>query len=486
SSSSSSSSSESSVNLMGTVNTSSDPLTVRSGAGSNYSKIGSLKKGTTFVITAKVKDSAGKYWYKLTYGDSVGYVSSSYVTTSSSSTSSATPVTFQIGTTTADSGLNVRSGAGTSYKILTVLPKGSTVTVTGSAKASNGKIWYKYAYSSSQAGYICSDYLKVKTVTSDKEFEAYLNSQGFHESYKAGLRALHAEHPEWVFKGVKVGYSWSTALSKESVVGRNLVSSSAPVSHRSTASGSYNSKTKKWTKFDGSWYSADKDVIAYYMDPRNFLNESGIYQFMTHSYDSKSQNANTVAAVIKGSFMQSKNPGGGYSSYSTLINAAGKAAGVNPNVLAAMIIQEQGWNGSSLVSGTYKGYTGYYNFFNIGAYTTSTMNAVQRGLWYAKGSGTGATSYSRPWNTPYKSIKGGAQFYYNEYVSENQDSYYSKKFNVYNGSSKVGTHQYMTYVAAAASEGSIVKRAYASNSDYPVVFEIPIYNSMPSTSCVLP
>lgn len=478
---------ETNVNLMGTVNTSSDPLTVRSGPGSSYSSIGTIKKGTTFVITSKAKDSSGKYWYKFNYGDTVGYVSSSYVTTSNASSSSSTEaVTFQIGTTTAESGVNVRSGAGTSYSILTVLDKGSVVTVTGSAKASNGKVWYSYKYSSSKTGYICSDYLTVKKITSDKEFEAYMTTQGFPESYKAGLRALHAAHPEWVFKAVKVGYSWKDALRKESVVGRNLVSSSAPTKHRSTASGSYNSKTKKWTKFDGSWYSADSKVIAYYMDPRNFLNESGIYQFMTHSYDSKSQNSNTVAAVIKGSFMQSRNPGGGYSSYATLINDAGKAAKVNPNVLAAMIIQEQGWNGSSLVSGTYKGYTGYYNFFNIGAYTTSSMNAVQRGLWYAKGSGKGATSYSRPWNTPYKSIKGGAQFYYEEYVSNNQDSYYSKKFNVYNGLSKVATHQYMTFVAAAASEGNIVKKAYAGNSNYPVVFEIPVYNSMPTTNCVLP
>ena len=484
---SSTGSSETGINLMGTVNTANDPLTVRSGPGSSYSSIGTLKKGTTFVITSKAKDSSGKYWYKFDYGDTVGYVSSSYVTTSSAgSSSSAEAVTFKVGTTTAESGVNVRSGAGTSYSVLTVLSKGSVVTVTGSAKASNGKVWYKYKYSSSKSGYICSDYLSVKTITSDKEFEAYMTTQGFPESYKAGLRALHAEHPEWVFKAVKVGYSWKDALDKESVVGRNLVSSSAPTKHRSTAKGSYNSKTKKWTRFDGSWYAANSKVIAYYMDPRNFLDESGIYQFMTHSYDSKSQNSNTVAAVIKGSFMQSKKPGGGYSTYSALIRDAGKAAKVNPNVLAAMIIQEQGWNGSSLVSGTYKGYTGYYNFFNIGAYTTSTMNAVQRGLWYAKGSGKGATSYSRPWNTPYKSIKGGAQFYYEEYVSNNQDSYYSKKFNVYNGKSNVGSHQYMTFVAAAASEGNIVKRAYESNSNYPVVFEIPVYNSMPATNCVLP
>lgn len=105
------------------------------------------------------------------------------------------------------------------------------------------------------------------------------------------------------------------------------------------------------------------------------------------------------------------------------------------------------------------------------------MNAIQRGLWYAKRQG---------WNTPYKSIIGGAETYAKYYVKNNQDSYYTKKFNVKNGLGKVATHQYMTYVAAAASEGSIVKRAYSGNDNYPVVFEIPVYNNMPSTACRLP
>ena len=114
------------------------------------------------------------------------------------------------------------------------------------------------------------------------------------------------------------------------------------------------------------------------------------------------------------------------------------------------------------------------------------MNAIQRGLWYAKGSGVGATSYYRPWNTRYKSIKGGAKFYAEDYVNNRQDSYYTKKFNVKNGLAKVGLHQYMTNVAGAASEGSLVKRAYSSSSSYPVVFEIPVFNSMPSSVCTLP
>ncbi len=498
SSSSSSSIKVTKINKKAKVNISSGTLTVRKGPGTKYTSIGSLKKGKTFTATGQAKDASGTLWYRLTYNKKTGYVSSKYVKLSNSSSNSSSGsssssgngsnsgVTSQIGIITAGDGLNVRTGAGTGYSRLTILPKGTTVTIIGSDKDKNGKIWYKYKYSSDKTGYICSDYVTVKTITSDSEFEKYLSSQKFPESYKAGLRALHAEHPKWVFKAVNVGYSWSTALSAESVLGRNLVSASSPVSYRSTAAGSYNSKTKAWTRFDGSWYAANKTVIAYYMDPRNFLTEEGIYQFMTHTYDSKSQNANTVAAVIKGSFMEKKNPGGGYSSYASLINAVGKATGVNPNVLAAMIIQEQSWSGSSLVSGTYSGYKGYYNFFNVGAYTTGSMNAVQRGLWYAKGSGTGATSYSRPWNTPYKSIKGGAQFYAEGYVSNNQDSYYSKKFNVYNGSNKVGAHQYMTNVAGAASEGGIVKRAYTGNSNYPVTFEIPVYSSMPSTNCQLP
>lgn len=43
------------------------------------------------------------------------------------------------------------------------------------------------------------------------------------------------------------------------------------------------------------------------MDPRNFLNDTGVYQFMTHSYDGSNQNANTVAAVVKGTFMETRN-----------------------------------------------------------------------------------------------------------------------------------------------------------------------------------
>ncbi len=473
--------------LTGVVND--GPLRIRSGPGTNYKILGQYSKGKSVTIEGKETNSAGNLWYKITYNGKTGYLYSQYVTVNAESVTpdtsgdsaeekTAEVITFQLGTTTADEGLNVRKGPGTNYGRISLLSKGTSVTIIGSEKASNGKLWYKYQYSASQVGYICSDYVTVKTVSSDSEFEAYMTAQGFPESYKPGLRMLHAAHPTWTFKALKLDYSWSSALSKETAKpGTNLVSSSSPVSYRSTASGAYNSSTGAWTKYDGSWYAASPTVVAYYMDPRNFLSEEGIYQFMTHKYDASTQNESTVSAVISGSFMEGKNPGGGYSSYTSLLNTAGKNTGVNPNVLAAMIIQEQGWNGSSLVSGTYSGYEGYYNFFNIGAYTTSTMNAIQRGLWYAQQQG---------WDTPYKAIVGGAQFYANNYVNSNQDSYYTKKFNVKNGLSSVATHQYMTNVSGAATEGSIVKRAFNNNKTCPVAFEIPVYQNMPESACQLP
>ena len=110
------------------------------------------------------------------------------------------------------------------------------------------------------------------------------------------------------------------------------------------------------------------------------------------------------------------------------------------------------------------------------------MSAVTRGLWYAKQSG----SYGRPWNSVYKSIYGGALFYSKNYTKNKQDTYYYKKFNVKNGTSKIGTHQYMTNVSAAASEGKLLKSAFSSNSSYSAVIEIPIYTSMPTGACPLP
>ena len=467
--------SESSVNKKATVNE--GPLNVRSGPGGSYEKLGTLEEGKIITVLTKVINTAGEEWYKYTFASGkYGYVSVKYVQL-------GTGVSFKMGTVTTDSGisLNVRSGAGTGYSRLGSLASGSVVTVEGSKKDSKGKLWYSYEFSSTKDGWICSDYVTVKTVTSTPEFEAYMDGQGFPDSYKPALRALKEAHPEWVFKAYDVGCTWSAAVKKENAKpGINVVSKSSPKSYRSKDKDCYNSKTGVWSKYDGGWYSAHTDVIRYYMDPRNFLNETGIYQFLTHKYDSETQNTSTVNAVIKGTFMETRKPAktDGGSSFAAIINKAGKTSGVSPNVLAAMIIQEQGVKGSSgSISGKVKKYEGYYNFLNIGAWTTSTMTAVQRGLWYAKEEG---------WNSEYKSILGGAKTYYNNYIERNQYTFYTKKFNVMNGSSQIGVHQYMTNVEGAYGEGLQLKKAFPENYDGALTFVIPVYDSMPEDICDLP
>jgi hypothetical protein len=155
------------------------------------------------------------------------------------------------------------------------------------------------------------------------------------------------------------------------------------------------------------------------MDPRNFLNHGGIFQFMAHSYDGRTQNAEGLQGVLTGTFMGGEFPEETHLTYNDVLMEVGARTEVNPYVLASMILVEQGSNGTGgCISGTVKGYEGYYNFFNIGAYKSGSMSAVERGVWYASQSGT----YERPWNTRYKSILGGAIFYSQQYVQKNKNT----------------------------------------------------------------
>lgn len=532
--------------------------------------------------------------------------------------------------------LNVRGGPGTTYSVVGKLTYGSAVSITGQTTGSDGKVWYQIRFTKNGAqttGYIRSDYVKFPaTYQSDGNFEQYLTNQGFPESYKPGLRQLHAEYPNWVFTAQHTNLDWNEVIDNESVVGRNLVPGSSPSSWKSTDSGAYNWETGTWPSFDsGSWVAASREIVSYYMDPRNFLNEKYVFQFLKHRYNSSIHTIDGVRNMMQGTFldnsvdvsgsqssvgagvgpgMSSGNTGSGsgtvsggpgvsggtssggtgpgsagsgssgntggpgvsgstggsggtgsgssgalvqpgvspssdnsgvsvgapvgsgnsgvslqspsasinrketnrvgtaigpgatagpgvsgssggssgegsYSapiaSYAEIVMNAASRSGVNPYVLTAMILQEQGTNGSRGVSGTVAGYEGYYNFFNIEAYQSGSMSAIERGLWFASQSG----SYERPWNSVDKAILGGAMYYGANYVDAGQDTFYLKKFNVQG--SNLYKHQYMTNVQAAASEGAKLEEAYSSQlKQLALEFKIPVYKNMPATACVSP
>ena len=138
-------------------------LNVRSGANSSYSKIGSIRDGSTVNIVDKMSNG----WYKIEYGNGYGYVSGDYITdvkpiessNDSNDTSSSTTVTHT-GRVKATA-LNVRNGAGTSYAHIGTLLKGTTVNIVD--KISNG--WYKIKFGNGY-GYVSASYISDVTPAS--------------------------------------------------------------------------------------------------------------------------------------------------------------------------------------------------------------------------------------------------------------------------------------------------------------------------------
>ena len=129
-------------------------LNVRSGAGTSYSVITKLSKGTV----VDVIESASNGWKKIkTSGGTTGWASGDYLTTGSagnSSTDNSTSQTSYKATVNTDS-LNMRKGAGTSYSVITKLSKGTVVDVLESA--SNG--WKKVKTSNGTIGWVSGSYL---------------------------------------------------------------------------------------------------------------------------------------------------------------------------------------------------------------------------------------------------------------------------------------------------------------------------------------
>ena len=88
-------------------------------------------------------------------------------------------------------------------------------------------------------------------------------------------------------------------IENESVITRNLVASSSISSWKSIEDGAYNWDTSSWNGFDGSsWVQASEDIIRYYMDPRNFLNEKYVFQFLLLSYNSSTHSAEGLVSMV--------------------------------------------------------------------------------------------------------------------------------------------------------------------------------------------
>lgn len=401
------------------------------------------------------------------------------------------------GRVSATNGLILRQGPGTSYTKVISLPYNATVVVEETNVQTNDEstgcstgLWHKITYNS-KTGYACSRYVEITgdkddeeivpptsdmATMTDEEFNAYLDSQKFPESYKVKLIELHKKHPNWVFVSVKTRDNWNNLLKQENVNGRSLYqsTSSSTQGYLSTEDGFYNWYTDKFVAKDGStWFQANSQTIEYYMDPRNFLNESGIFMFEDLNYYSSYQTDTAVKAILYTDF---------YNDLIPYYMEAATSYNVSPIYLAALSRQEVGLTSGYATSGTTKNYcskdyTGYYNFYNIQA--TSGTKPVCNGLAYAVQKG---------WNTKQKAIVGGANWIVSGYIDAGQNTAYFQKWNTSINAKKEMYHQYMSNIRAVSSSAATTKNSYSSMSilDYPFVFQIPIYEGIPDETKLPP
>lgn len=299
----------------------------------------------------------------------------------------------------------------------------------------------------------------------------YSDIESFPASYQAKLRELKDAHPQWVFVPMKTGLDWNEVIANEIIDTKSLIYYT------------YGDWMKEGAHEGKIWYYASEAALEYFMDPRNWLTENHIFQFELLTYNEAYHTEAAVEAFLNNTFMNSSSKAPGTTmTFAHIIWAIGAEdiRQVSPFHLAARIYQEQGQGTSPLISGTYPGYEGYYNYFNVGATGTSKQAVIESGLRYAK---------EHDWNSAYYSILGGANVISGNYIRQGQDTLYLQKFNV-NPAAKndLYTHQYMQNISAPSSEGATIRKLYnqANSLENTFVFKIPVFENMPDSACEKP
>lgn len=416
--------------------------------------------------------------------------------------------------------------------------------VTGQATTSYGDQWYKVKYTKANGqtieGYMVASLIRLDPdVPADDPFYQELKNKGFPASYWPALRELKIKYPAWTFTPLMIDakYDWNTIIRNQDVAGRNLLpaiwynylstryglvqSEYNALKSYSSASFNYyiNDSSKKlvpdtWITYDNDdWVMVNQATIAYYLDPRNWLHEGSIFMFENLEYNPSVHTREGVSQILAGSFMDGRErydiqkydaanvPQGGIVNGTQLdfFMEAAERSNVSPYHLATRSRQEVG-NKSQSVTGTYIDPDGLldlrnlYNYYNIGA--TQTGINVRNGLEYAlygpgrKPEQTETDNrYLIPWNSPWRSIVGGAVFIGSEYISAKQHTLYLQKFDLIDDSKNgVFWHQYMGNILAPYGEAMETYEAYKEMNQLGNNFEflIPVIAGMPETPAQLP
>ena len=329
-----------------------------------------------------------------------------------------------------------------------------------------GKGWQEWAYEGEVAGttgqniQISAIQIRIKIKTDNNRSNFSVINTSKYKGYKEALQKLQQQHPNWTIKLVYTGLKWDDVLNAEQ--GRD--SKGEPFS-LTQEKGNWRDSSDD-NSYQGGWYKASREAIAYMMDPRNSLDQYYVFQFQNLARSSN-ETVQRVSTMTNGTYLKNYN--------STLVNAS-QIYNVSAFHLASRMLMEQGTSGWSINGYSYNGRM-VYNYANIGATGNTIENIKVSGAKYA---------YEHKWFSPEFCINGTAQWIYNNYLSNDQNTKYFEKYNVVK--QPYYTHQYMQNIRAANDEGHNTAKSLEKNgllnSSYE--FLIPVYEEMPDTACTRP
>ncbi|MEI4769576.1 SH3 domain-containing protein [Psychrobacillus sp. FJAT-51614] len=127
-----------------------DNVNVRKGAGTEFNSIAKVHTGQIVSILATEKNSKGETWYKVSYNSTEGWIISDYVqaATATVNNRSGSIDSSYVGTTQiiGNSASDMRSGATTSYKVVSTIPAGTSLKVVDAFTNAQKEVWFNVDY----------------------------------------------------------------------------------------------------------------------------------------------------------------------------------------------------------------------------------------------------------------------------------------------------------------------------------------------------
>ena len=304
------------------------------------------------------------------------------------------------------------------------------------------------------------------TLKDNEETAKSVDVQQFPVSYQSKLNGLKKKHPNWIFVKQEINLDWETVTEQEYGEGRSIIDAGMGEAYQEKYYG------------PGQYY-ATKQAVCYYMDPRNFLDDTSIFQFEQMTFNPSYHSRDAVENMLQNTFMAGNLPDE-EASYAGAIYKIGSAYEMSPFYLVSRILQVQGNKETSLVSGEYEGYEGYYDYFHIGVPEGKlSAQVMQESLAFAK---------EKKWQGSYTALEGGCDSLVKEYITRGQDTLYLQKFDVSAPEKELYLKQYTQNISAPYKEAFRIKAAYETTGaeDEIFVFKIPVYENMPDEASPVP